>query len=386
MARAPGAVLRTDHSVTLKVMRLRKPEIFFPFQPYSEPSDLIPEVTPCKELSNVLTLPKDFGSIFVGETLSSYLSLYNHSSTGVKNVHVKVQLTAAQLSTTLLDGPAIPQLGPRSSKGFVVEQSLSESGDHTLVCTVQYYDEGVSEVRSFRKVFRFPVSNPLHIKGVRIYTLKDHIFVLLELQNLMTVPMFLDTVTLDPSPGYGLLDHSPHSEDPAGEPAMDASEIRRFLFDLVPKSGAPPPLVNGKTGLGKIEIRWKTHFGQAGHLVTNTIEHRPSDKAEVELSVSNLPDIVAVDSPFCATLSVRNNSSREMDLALHLCVDKLYPLLVTGPLKRPIGVVPPQSSLALSLNLAAASLGLINLAGLEVRDTRGEKTYTFGTLGSLFVE
>ena len=36
MARPPGTVIRSDHSIGLKVMRLRKPEFFVPVVPYSE--------------------------------------------------------------------------------------------------------------------------------------------------------------------------------------------------------------------------------------------------------------------------------------------------------------------------------------------------------------
>lgn len=133
-----------------------------------------------------------------------------------------------------------------------MEHPLTEAGGHTLICTVSYYDDMVQEEKSFRKVFKFQVNQPLSIKSVKIYTVKvllsyavlifqffflsqDHVFVALELQNLMPNPLFLDSVALEPNPAFTLLDHSIHSDDAASEMPMSIEEVRRFLFELIPR-------------------------------------------------------------------------------------------------------------------------------------------------------
>ena len=69
---------------------------------------------------------------------------------------------------------------------------------------------------------------------------QDHVFVSLELQNCMPNPLFLESVALDPTAHYTLADHSVHADDLANEAPMSPEEVRRFLFELVPRSRMAP--------------------------------------------------------------------------------------------------------------------------------------------------
>src|SRR5690606_22961896 len=192
---------------------------------------------------------------------------------------------------------------PGENCDFIVERPLSEQGTHMycynftflinifrLICSVNYSieEENKLESRSFRKIFKFPVNNPLSMKGVKMYTFQERVFVHLELQNLMDGPLYVESVKLDPSVAYKLVDHSTHNTGPSYHHPMLKGESRRFLYELEPKNHRQS--IKGVTALGKIALSWKGIMGESGTLVTNTIQHKGIVKQEIEAIVSGIQE------------------------------------------------------------------------------------------------
>eukprot|EP01006_Ploeotia_vitrea_P050681 TRINITY_DN67484_c3_g5_i1.p1 TRINITY_DN67484_c3_g5~~TRINITY_DN67484_c3_g5_i1.p1 ORF type:complete len:576 (-),score=52.48 TRINITY_DN67484_c3_g5_i1:129-1856(-) len=381
-----GAISKSEHPISLKVMRLRKPELYTHAfgSPYADTTDLLPIETvaaeQCQNSCSALTLPKDFGQIYVGETFRSYISLHNHHLGPVKNVILKAELLSQSGHRyILLDITPQPlqQFHPNTNKDFIVEYPLTEVGGHTLICTVTYFDDYSQENKTFRKIFKFQVSHPLAIKSVKIYTLKtthlqEHIFVVLDLQNKTAIPLFVESVRLDPCQTFGLIDHSVDDES-ALEPT-NPDEIRRYLFELVPKT-LESTVGGHRNALGQVEIKWRTNLGECGNLVTNMIEHRAGEKADLEILVTDAPDVILIEESFTVNIIIQNVSDNEVDLAIFLHVEKMYPLCFNGPSYFKVGKIKPKGSLTVPLTLFALSTGLQNLAGIELRDLRTEKTY-----------
>ncbi|KAG2386321.1 hypothetical protein C9374_002767 [Naegleria lovaniensis] len=76
------------------------------------------------------SLPSAPGAIYIGETLKCYISLHNESYNIIKNISVTAQLYYGKGKTTnhtLLDISSTPmeQLGSKSNKDFIIEQPLS---------------------------------------------------------------------------------------------------------------------------------------------------------------------------------------------------------------------------------------------------------------------
>ena len=147
-----------EHILSLKVMRLRRPEFQMQQPILVEKDDPLgdlhnSQVTPHHDLISYIdphtaahsslsleglgfvdawALPNSFGRIHVGETFVSYISLSNHSNEPARNVHVKCEIFTGNNRQVLLDLPqsSISELLTNVNHDFIVEQLLSESGSH----------------------------------------------------------------------------------------------------------------------------------------------------------------------------------------------------------------------------------------------------------------
>ena len=119
----------------------------------------------------MLLLPQAFGEIYLGETLSCYVSVGNHSRATARDVGIKCELHTERQRVVLRDDTARPiaRLQPGESRDFVVEHDLKELGAHTLVCSAVYTDGGEpglggGERRFAPQYFKFSAGNPLAVR------------------------------------------------------------------------------------------------------------------------------------------------------------------------------------------------------------------------------
>lgn len=118
---------KQEHLLALKVMRLTKPTLFTNIPVTCEekdlPGDLFnqlmrddPSTVKGAEilmLGEMLTLPQNFGNIFLGETFSSYISVHNDSNQVVKDILVKADLqTSSQRLNLSASNAAVAELKP----------------------------------------------------------------------------------------------------------------------------------------------------------------------------------------------------------------------------------------------------------------------------------
>ncbi len=154
----PGGTLPTpptvEHPLSLKVMRLKRPDFQLLTPILTEKSDQLgqlsnAQVTPHPShpsssgnfslegfgLTDMMALPLNFGKIYVGETFSSYISLHNslpNAQASVRNVYLRVELFTGNNKQTLLDTSSqmIQEFPNNFNKDFIIEQPLSEQGTH----------------------------------------------------------------------------------------------------------------------------------------------------------------------------------------------------------------------------------------------------------------
>ncbi|KAG8230571.1 hypothetical protein J437_LFUL004484 [Ladona fulva] len=167
---------KSEHLLALKgVMRLTRPTLFSPIIVTCETSDL-PKNLLNDDLKNDITsvpgaetlavgqfllLPQSFGSIYLGETFSSYLCVHNGSTQVVTDVTVKnIQLSAQQPENA---SGNTTELQPEDTVDHVIHHEVKELGDHILVCEVAYTAAGVGRL-AFRKFYKFQVLKPLDVK------------------------------------------------------------------------------------------------------------------------------------------------------------------------------------------------------------------------------
>merc|ERR1712051_582376 len=114
-------------------------------------------------LGQALVLPQSFGSIYLGETFMSYVSLHNDSTETSDNVVLKCDLQTATQRLPILQSAQGGQLHSGDSIDQVLSHEVKELGTHILVCEVSYSAPGKSKM-NFRKFFKFNVMKPLDVK------------------------------------------------------------------------------------------------------------------------------------------------------------------------------------------------------------------------------
>lgn len=259
-----------EQSLSFKVMRLCRPG-FHQFQPVCAESQ---DVLGCLHdvgcdivdssllgsagaghgfgLTGMLTLPPNFGKTFIGETFSSYISAFNHSSGDVTNVGLKAELQTKTTKKTLLDTTSspLPVFSSADSHDSVVEAVLRELGTHILVCSAQYINS-FGEKRAFRQFFKFQVLEAFDThKEVRVVAHGDHgrhtLLLEVELRSKLPTPVFVEDVVFREAPMFHRVECSAAS---VGEPplpvttsspsTLGSNEVRKFLYTLEAKRALP---------------------------------------------------------------------------------------------------------------------------------------------------
>src|SRR5690606_2262018 len=149
-----------------------------------------------------------------------------------------------------------------------------------------------------------------------------------ELHNLMDGPLYVESVKLDPSVAYKLVDHSTHNTGPSYHHPMLKGESRRFLYELEPKNHRQS--IKGVTALGKIALSWKGIMGESGTLVTNTIRYEGIVKQEIEAIVSGIQEKIIAGKSVELILTVFNRSPKNVNLVLSFNHERMFPIGMNG--------------------------------------------------------
>ncbi|KAA1081129.1 hypothetical protein PGT21_029866 [Puccinia graminis f. sp. tritici] len=148
------------------------------------------------EIADTLSLPNSFGTIYQGEAFNGLLSLRleqprsNLIAALNPKLIVELQSSQSHIKTSLIGSIHAHQLGPASEHEaleLLINHQITQLGLHSLICTVTYQEppptepteeeqeltageshqitpESEPQTRSFRKLYKFQVLNPLGIK------------------------------------------------------------------------------------------------------------------------------------------------------------------------------------------------------------------------------
>ncbi|KAF4615305.1 hypothetical protein D9613_002848 [Agrocybe pediades] len=321
---APG------HLLTLKVMRISRPELGSAWQPFysSSPSFSahssaailsLQGTTPLPghpktlrdltHASELLTLPSSFGSIQLGETFSSCLCINNETELGVEVVQMRVEMQTVTTKVVLheMDDESTMLPGGDTLE-HVVHHEIKELGQHVLACTVTYRlpsnsrsvpgaSEDVSDpsLQTFRKFYKFAVTNPLAVK-TKVHTPKspsallspserDKIFLEVHIQNLTHDAICFERMKLECSDGWDaedvnvMLDEHGHESSIFSGPTslIQPQDMRQYIYILTPKNSAVISAASTPGNilpLGRLDISWRSSFGEPGRLLTSMLSRR----------------------------------------------------------------------------------------------------------------
>ncbi|KAF4803069.1 Trafficking protein particle complex subunit 13 [Turdus rufiventris] len=378
---------KQEHLLALKVMRLTKPTLFTNIPVTCEERDLPgnlfnqlmkddPSTVKGAEtlmLGEMLTLPQNFGNIFLGETFSSYISVHNDSNQVVKDILVKADLqTSSQRLNLSASSAAVAELKPD--------------------CCID-------------DVIHHEVLKPLDVKTKFYNAETDEVFLEAQIQNITTSPMFMEKVSLEPSMMYNVaelntVDTAGESESTFGARTyLQPMDTRQYLYCLKPKQefAEKAGVIKGVTVIGKLDIVWKTNLGERGRLQTSQLQRmvtllnqswlvvtKAPGYGDVRLSLETIPDTVNLEEPFDITCKITNCSSeRTMDLVLEMCnTNSIHWCGVSG---RQLGKLHPSSSLHLALTLLSSVQGLQSVSGLRLTDTFLKRTYEYDDIAQVCV-
>ncbi|CAL5229915.1 g13337 [Coccomyxa viridis] len=300
----------------------------------AEPADVI-------ALDGMLELPQAFGSINLGETFATFISVGNYSDTSVAGVIVKAELQSSRQKVSLYDNSATPlHLDPGERHDFMVKHDIKEISAYTLVCSSSYSTaDGVAYQPQY---FKFNAANPLSVR-TKMRTLDQRVLLEACIENATSKPLQLAQVKFETAPSIKAepIHHSASSSRDVEdlrqpdiwlesyadglqdvEPGGSANYL--FMLTAEQQAGSQAPQ-KGLTGaLGKLEVRWRSSSAALGRLQTQQITASSAAQKDVALTLCSLPQEVCLEQPFTAQLRVHNASSAPADsLALSLPAEEI---------------------------------------------------------------
>ncbi|KAG9226037.1 hypothetical protein CCMSSC00406_0008699 [Pleurotus cornucopiae] len=311
------------HMLSLKVMRVSRPSLAGAWEPFysSSPSfsahstasilslqgktplPLHPKtLRDLTHTSEILTLPSSFGAIQLGETFTSCLCVNNETEFDVEGVRLRVEMQTANTKVVLAEfgGPDC-QLIPGDTLENVVSHEIKELGQHVLGCTVSYrvppnvrHPPGSAEdpndpaLQTFRKFYKFAASNPLSVK-TKVHSPRspsamvspperEKIFLEVHIQNLMPDPVWFERMQFQCIDDWQVQDINCDDSVFSGSMAlMQPQDMRQYIYILTPTAvplASTPPTPGSTMPLGRLDISWRSSFGEPGRLLTSMLSRR----------------------------------------------------------------------------------------------------------------
>ncbi|XP_071485022.1 trafficking protein particle complex subunit 13-like [Diadema antillarum] len=397
-----------EQLLSIKVMRLTKPSFVSNIPILSESKDLpgnggklsdfYPSLGVAPNLTGftmgeLLTLPQNFGSIYLGETFSCFVSVHNDSIHNTQDIHVKTDLQTSSQRLTLSGGttPPSPSLAPGACIDQVIHHEVKELGTHILVCAVSYTTPS-GENLSFRKFYKFQVLKPLDVKTKFYNAESDEVYLEAQIQNITQSPMCMEKVALEPAADYTVEElNSTQAEDKkhlifGGFTYLNPMDTRQYLYCLKAKTPAGaerPSLIKGVSSIGKLDIVWKTTLGEKGRLQTSQLQRMAPGYGDLKLSIAQIPDSVPLEKPFQLTCRVTSCCERTMDLKLVL--NNVTGLVWLGISGKQLGKLGPNASMDIKLQLIPTVPGLQSISGMRLVDLYLKRTYEHDDIAQVFV-
>lgn len=312
-------------------------------------------------VSELLTLPAAFGHIYLGETFSSYICANNESAHPVRDVILRAELQTSTSRFSLSDTLANQRVGLPSAttsnaghiqllesgktNEMIVSHEIKELGIHILVCSIQYTTLD-GQQKSFRKFYKFQVLNPLSVKtkvnqpSSHTVTVQDSGgnssistantsrggLVLLEamVQNVSGVTLWMERMRFEVADAFTVRDLNVVTEEEdegSNTESKDMAhvsifgkhdyfapnDVRQYLYVLTPKPGKEQ-LAKTTNILGKMDILWRSQFGETGRLQTSQLTRKPTPLDSITVQVVKVPEKIRLEEIFTIEVVVKNQS------------------------------------------------------------------------------
>ncbi|THH15608.1 hypothetical protein EW146_g4900 [Bondarzewia mesenterica] len=308
------------HLLSLKVMRVSRPALASAWEPFYSSSPAfsahstasvlsLQGKTPLpghpktlRDLTNVtelLTLPSSFGAIQLGETFSGVLAVNNETAVAVEGVLLRIEMQTATNKILLAElGGPYQSLAAGDTLETVVHHEIKELGQHVLACTVTYQlppgarrpvaageGSGDPSVQTFRKFYKFAVTNPLSVKtkvhvprspsALMSRSEREKVFLEVHIQNLTQEPMWFERMLFEPVQDADVKEgDSLFSGSMAMMQPQDARQYLYILSAISLPTFTVQPTPGTAVPLGRLDISWRSSLGEPGRLLTSMLSRR----------------------------------------------------------------------------------------------------------------
>ncbi|KAJ3355746.1 hypothetical protein HDU83_002751 [Entophlyctis luteolus] len=375
------------HTVALKVMRLSRPALSIApvnesaAQGTSTQSVLLAEnigsFSVADALSPLLSLPPAFGTIFLGETFTAHVGIVNEGPLPVSRLAVKAELQTQSQRFVLVDSSTSTiSLEPAAFAEYVISHDIKELGVHILVCSVSYADQKNAH-KSFRKFYKFQVTNPLSVKTKVNSMIDGTVYLEAQVQNASGFPMFLEKLLFESSDLFDAVDMSLNYRDSvhhtgsvfAESAILNDKDSRQYLYSLTPKR-SNDLLAKQTPTLGKLDIQWRTTMGQQGRLQTAQLSRKITPTEPVRVQVISAEQPIRVEQPFSLTCRLWNNSQTDdLESATVLFIkSKMGSVLVLGTNEKRLGTVSASGFVDFTVQFFPLLGGVQKITGMKVID------------------
>ncbi|KAI8347128.1 hypothetical protein B0O80DRAFT_391996 [Mortierella sp. GBAus27b] len=434
---------RENHLISLKVMRLSRPSLttghslYFgsPAETAPAPTQLVStadstdsEVRPDGGLdavdigdfgvSELLTLPAAFGHIYLGETFSSYICANNESAHPVRDVILRAELQTSTSRFSLSDTLANQRVGLPSAttsnaghiqllesgktNEMIVSHEIKELGIHILVCSIQYTTLD-GQQKSFRKFYKFQVLNPLSVKTKVNQPSGGLVLLEAMVQNVSGVTLWMERMRFEVADAFTVRDLNVVTEEEdegSNTESKDMAhvsifgkhdyfapnDVRQYLYVLTPKPGKEQ-LAKTTNILGKMDILWRSQFGETGRLQTSQLTRKPTPLDSITVQVVKVPEKIRLEEIFTIEVVVKNQSEQNtMKLMLTGVKQKMGAILLSGPNSRQLGAVPAGGEVRVRLDWFPLTSGVQKIGGIRIADIVSGYSIELDHLTSCFVE
>jgi hypothetical protein len=151
---------------------------------------------------------------------------------------------------------------------------------------------------------------------------------------------------------------------------LNSKDSRQYLFKLTPKDENDASLRTNTT-LGKLDVVWRTNFGEQGRLQTSQLSRKPPPVWDIEVKVLKAPGEVQCGEGFSVSVAVKNCSAATMELSLREEQQKVETVLLDGRSGSTFDALPPGGSTVLVFEqdfaLFRSAFGIHEVATVEAR-------------------
>lgn len=366
-----------------------------------------------------LTLPQSFGDIYLGETLSAFVSTCNQAPYPLAGLQVKVEVQTSSQRQLLVsragDGPG-GALPPAGRADCIVTYELREIGVHILICSASFADAD-GEPRNLRKFFKFQVQNPLSMKSkshtLGAGTLAEAVLVETQVQNATSSALYLTSVGFVPTPLLAVDDLNSFAQRAEQLACLKPGDVQQYMYRLRAAPGAPPDTLRAASALGRMDVRWRGPMAEPGQLQSNMVQRRAAPPRVVEVRVLGLdsaepapalldlqpgaaqPLVALCAVPFRVRALVRNCAA-DRPAALRLfwaargaapqhAPAEPPPLVFTGVSGADVGALAAGGSAEVCLDFVAMAPGVHRLSGLTLQDRGTGIVHDAGVICELLV-